>query len=62
MTRRISGPTILLKSGEYFSFIEPAASAFTIEDIAHGLSMVCRFAGECRTFHEAEDHCASRMD
>ena len=54
--RRIVGPTILLQSGEYFDFLDPEHSKFTIGDIAHGLSMICRFAGQCRQFYSVAEH------
>lgn len=50
------GPTILLQSGAYFDLIDAASSTFTIEDIAHGLSMTCRFAGQCREFYSVAEH------
>jgi hypothetical protein len=54
--RFIVGPTILLHSGEYFDFVEPHKSAFTIDDIAHGLSNVCRFAGQSERFYSVAEH------
>lgn len=41
----IVGPTILLRSSSYFDFELPEESAITIDDIASGLSHICRFTG-----------------
>lgn len=53
----ITGPTIALRSGCYFSFASPQHSDFTIEDIAHGLSHICRFAGQTVKFYSVAEHC-----
>jgi 5'-deoxynucleotidase YfbR-like HD superfamily hydrolase len=54
--RRIVGPTILLFGGSYFDYEAPESSEFTIEDIAHGLSMTCRFAGHCGWHYSVAQH------
>lgn len=54
--KRIHGPTILLVSGEYFNLLEPETSNFTIMDIAHGLSNICRFTGQISKYYSVSEH------
>lgn len=50
------GPTITLASGRLFDFLDPHGSDFDIDDIAHGLALVCRYAGQCRAFYSVAEH------
>ncbi len=50
------GPTITLASGRVFDFLDPHGSDFDIEDVAHGLAHVCRYAGQCRDFYSVAEH------
>ncbi|RUV05228.1 hypothetical protein EOB36_00705 [Mesorhizobium sp. M6A.T.Cr.TU.017.01.1.1] len=51
------GPTIMLRSGAILDFLDPWSSEFTIDDIAHGLSLICRYSGQCDRFYSVAEHC-----
>ncbi|MBP2236337.1 hypothetical protein J2Z31_002851 [Sinorhizobium kostiense] len=51
-----SGPSIMLASGTWFDLLDPWHSHFTIQDIAQGLSNICRYAGQCRDFYSVAEH------
>lgn len=44
-------------SGGMFWPMEPRAEDVRIEDIAHALSMICRFGGHCERFMSVAEHC-----
>jgi len=52
----IKGSTIQLASGRYFDLQRPSRIAITIRDIAHALSMLCRFNGHCSSFYSVAQH------
>ncbi len=55
-TNTAIGPTIQLRSGNYFNFYNPWQSKFNVYDIAAALSKICRFAGHCRWFYSVAEH------
>jgi uncharacterized protein len=48
---------IQVYSGKPFHFNNPSEDEITIEDIAHTLSLLCRFGGHCKEFYSVADHC-----
>jgi hypothetical protein len=43
-------------SGKRIDLINPTPEMVDIEDIAHALSMICRFNGHCRDFYSVAEH------
>lgn len=50
-------PEIITSSGEWFSFEEDTNSTIKILDIAHALSMMCRFGCHSPVFYSVAEHC-----
>ena len=50
-------PSIQTFSNRQFDFLDPRSDQFTIGDIAHALSHICRFAGHTRKFYSVAQHC-----
>ena len=44
-------------TGKAFPVLDPRPDDVVIDDIAHALSMLCRFTGHVRTFYSVAQHC-----
>jgi len=44
-------------SGIKFDFLNPISEQINITDIAHSLSMQCRYTGHCSEFYSIAEHC-----
>lgn len=49
-------PWIQTYSGRVFNLLNPDIDSINIEDIAHSLSMQCRFTGQCKYFYSIAQH------
>lgn len=52
----INTPWIETVTGKKFPFLNPQPEDIDIKDIAHALSMNCRFVGQCREFYSVAEH------
>lgn len=55
-------PWIETYTVKQFWFLNPSPEMFNIEDIAHALSMVCRYAGHVNRFYSVATHCCLIAD
>lgn len=58
----LSGDWIQTFTGKKFYPLSPQIEDICIEDIAHALSNVCRYAGHCRDFYSVAQHCVMVSD
>jgi hypothetical protein len=56
MTAIMHDDFIQTYTGKHFYLINPTEDMICIEDIAHALSMQCRFAGHIREFYSVAEH------
>jgi uncharacterized protein len=54
--RKPIGSAIRTYTGVLFDFVHPEQSPINIADIAHSLSLLCRFAGHCKEFYSVAEH------
>jgi 5'-deoxynucleotidase YfbR-like HD superfamily hydrolase len=55
-SRKRFGDWIQTYTGRVFWPLDPDPSEICIEDIAHSLSLQCRFLGHCKTFYSVLEH------
>ena len=56
MENEFGGHWITTYTGKKFHFLDPQPDEIDIIDIAHHLSLVCRFVGACREFYSVAEH------
>lgn len=49
-------PSIMTIDGRYFDFVNPWASDYDIDVIAHALSLECRFGNHCKFHYSVAQH------
>ena len=50
------GRWIATYTGKKFHYLDPQPDEIDIVDIAHALSLTCRFSGQCREFYSVAQH------
>jgi len=50
-------PWVATYSGRQFFFLRATKDDIYIEDIAHGLSNICRYVGQCHKNYSVAEHC-----
>lgn len=48
---------IVTYTGKFFDLLNPTPDMVCIEDIAHALANICRYAGHVREFYSVAQHC-----
>lgn len=61
-TSNRAGDWMQTYTGRQFWPLDPCAEEVAIVDIAHALSLQCRFAGHCRVFYSVAEHCVRVSD
>jgi len=56
------GDWFLTFTGRQFYPLDPCPEDIDIHDIAHHLSLICRFNGACRVFYSVAQHCCIVSD
>lgn len=56
MEQNNTGPWIETFTGKKFYYLHPSGEAIDIRDIAHALSLTCRFAGHSEKFYSIAQH------
>lgn len=56
MEDEYSGHWITTYTGKKFHFLDPQPEEINIADIAHALSLTCRFGGQCKKFYSVAEH------
>lgn len=54
--KKRKGDWIQTYSGKQFWPIDPRPEDICMEDVAHALSLICRFSGHCRRFYSVAQH------